>query len=316
MLRALGWQTTGWAPVPGGLSGARVWRRGADSQPVALKRYPAGSIDEARLDEVACVVARAAYALGGRLPVPAFAIGHTVHRCQGPDGAWWEGTRWLPGAPTTRESAPAVLAALGLLHDAWRRTERGVRGVSTALRDRERGLAEPTFHGPQPSHPEHAALVAALRDAAQAVRPRALAAVKRVAGLDLPLHRVHGDLRPDHALVSLRSDEVGHAVWEVTGWLDFTATRIDTQLVDVARLAGELAAGDAAVRDELARQCPCRIEPDLACETVAALDLGGAVVAAERWGRWIAEGRIAKGEGAGALARVQQLTKKLTRHAE
>lgn len=76
---------------------------------------------------------------------------------------------------------------------------------------------------------------------------------------------------------------------KLTGLIDFGAMRRDTVLADVARLAGELALGDEARRDEVVGYYETAAERPIDRAAVAALDLAGAVLSAANWLRWLGE---------------------------
>jgi hypothetical protein len=266
-------------------------------------------MDEQRLQEVERVVEFAARFGVAGLPRAEPAHAGSAHRVEAGDGAWWECTRWLAGEPATLETATVALPALAELHRLWRATGDCI-GVAPALvARREALLADPgVLAGAPTSDPAVGLALAKLRSAAEPLRPVALDAIIGALEHRLPLQQVHGDLRPEHVLVSPRADGLP---WSVTGWIDFSATRVDTPLVDVARFAGELAAGNGTLRDELVRSATLGVDHDVACRVVAALDVAGAVVAARRWDRWLVEGSVAPGKRDAALARVKSLTDKL-----
>ena len=91
---------------------------------------------------------------------------------------------------------------------------------------------------------------------------------------------VHGDTRPEHFLLQ-------HGV--LTGLIDFGAMRVDSVLADVARLAGELAAGDTDRRDHLAGLYEAASGTPTPRQTIAALDAAAAVISAANWLRWLGE---------------------------
>jgi Ser/Thr protein kinase RdoA (MazF antagonist) len=99
-------------------------------------------------------------------------------------------------------------------------------------------------------------------------------------GVTTRVQPIHGDARPEHFLVS---------GGRLTGLIDFGAMRRDTVLADVARLAGELALGDTARRDEVVGYYETSTERPIDREAVAALDLAGAVLSAANWLRWLGE---------------------------
>jgi Ser/Thr protein kinase RdoA (MazF antagonist) len=96
------------------------------------------------------------------------------------------------------------------------------------------------------------------------------------------LQPIHGDARPEHFLMS---------GGKLTALIDFGAMRRDTVLADVARLAGELALGDATRRDEVVGYYETAAERPIDRAAVAALDLAGAVLSAANWLRWLGEKR-------------------------
>lgn len=89
---------------------------------------------------------------------------------------------------------------------------------------------------------------------------------------------VHGDARPDHFL--LRDGRL-------SGVVDFGAMRVDLAEADVARLAGELAAGDRRLRDLVVDLYAAAAGP-IDRQLVAALDQANAVIAADNWRKWLA----------------------------
>lgn len=280
-------------PVAAGLSGASVWRMRCGDAVTALKRSDADRQDTKRGAWAARLLRRAAEGAAPFVAAP-------MPTCDGrdairsSDGAGWVLAPWRPGAPLTPDApddAQRVAAeALAAFHAAVAPGEAAV-GESTAVAQRQDRLKRAA--GARRTGGSRAP--AELADAAAALRRRAAEAVDAVPRT-LPLQPAQVDSRPEHFLLT---DDV------VTGLIDFDAMRRDTPAVDVARLAGELALGrPSAYADHVRRVVGwynAVARTPVAPEAVAALDLSGAVLAAENWLEWLAD-PAAVGEAELAIA--------------
>lgn len=255
-----------WAPVGGGLSGARVWRGDTDGVPrAALKALPAGF----PADRLRWVHSRM---LAARLPVVP-----TVFRADDGDtvveemGCVWECLGWLRGEPVLADD----LGRKPTHEHGWALGTRPSPRLLTAcatLADLHRAWTPPapTFVPP----PCIARRLALFADIASLVYPRAAslllrrtvafvrtatpAAVAALVPFDVPgpVQPCLCDPRPEHFLF------VGGTL---AGVIDFAAMKPDHPAVDLARLLMETdflpdgvaayraAGGDPAVTPELVR---------------------------------------------------------------
>ncbi|CAL1151126.1 unnamed protein product [Cladocopium goreaui] len=204
------------------------------------------------------------------------------------DGGPWEAAPWLPGTPLslTPDDTIAVEAAVDGLAQFHRVTRQlgqpSQSQTASPIDNRLRRLA--SIRG-EPLGRNDQTAVARWPDLRPIADQLAAAADKATALLHACVEAtdaqpVHGDARPEHFLLQ---DGV------LTGLIDFGAMRVDSVLADVARLAGELAAGDADRRDHLAELYEVTSGTPAPRQTIAALDAAAAVISAANWRRWLGE---------------------------
>jgi Ser/Thr protein kinase RdoA (MazF antagonist) len=275
----------------GGFSGAGVWRVLHAGRRYALRRWPPGVVDEARL---AALHRFAKHLAESNLPTPA----PMTHR---DGGTWlahaksyWQLEPWMPGdADYWRNPRPAKLAAaletLAHIHLAAAALEGGApwRGASASMErrvDRLRDLSGTELPRLRavvdqlPDSEESRQAQTALRlivEAAPAEREKALRWQRRVMRLQWRL----GDVWHDHVLFT--SDRV-------TGVIDFGAASIDAPAGDVARLLGSLA-GDDRTAWQLGLNAYHAVRPLDAEERAAVglFDSSGVLLSAVNWLHWL-----------------------------
>ncbi|MBN9122524.1 MAG: phosphotransferase [Planctomycetes bacterium] len=231
-----------WTRVPGGFSGASVWRGADDLAPrVALKAWPAGTSLE-RLRQIHAWMAAAR----GLSFVP-----EVLHGAGGSatftDDHIWDCCRWRSGSPRpapTAEEVAAACEAVARLHNAWAALVPTQRGPCPGVQNRLRILVENESlirAGPDSLPPVSAQLDPLLRRAVAAVvraAPVAVGELRYWERHEFALRPCVRDLRGEHVLFS------GHAV---TGIIDFGAAGVDHPACDLARLLGDLSDADASL---------------------------------------------------------------------
>lgn len=276
-----------WSLAAGGLSGASVWRVVADGDPFAVRRWPPAY----RLERVAWItrtVTGLFQAGCGFVPSPVVPPSGASPVDDG--GALWDAAPWIDGRPlspqATDEQLDAALAGLASLHRAAAGVPRADPAPAIGIEDRLARLAGIPTKRPTPASIEKLADFAELPEIASRLAAAAAAATSRLAPYRerAPAGQVvHGDARPEHFLLRGSS---------LAGVIDFGALRWDCVEADVARFAGELAPGDAPRRDAIVRAYASHAGP-IDARLVAAIDLAGAVIAADNWLTWIASGATA-----------------------
>lgn len=229
-----------WTRVPGGFSGARVYRGDDSGAPrAALKAWPPGTSAE-RLQQIHAWMACAEH-----LPfVPGVLRGADGTTIAVEGGTAWDCCRWMPGAPRAQPTTAEVAAAceaVARLHDAW--ASESQRGPCPGVANRLRALTEnePLLRaGPRALPPVSPLLDMLLRRAVEVAArtaPLAARALEPWARHTFTLHPCVRDLRGEHVLF-----EGGR----VSGVIDFGAAAVDHAAVDLARLLGDFAGEDAA----------------------------------------------------------------------
>lgn len=276
-----------WCPTCGGLSNASVWRVDSGGSVFAVRRWWTG-IDPRLL---AWMAESLRTLVGSPLDFVAAPLGGMG------DDAWpyldahegrWEAAPWKPGEPLRADGPRSdLVAAIDGLVRFHRRMQEvppcpvpSLASLDVRVSRLTQWLAQPPFKLPlslSQRWPELAQLLPQLPLAA-AEAARQLARVS-AASLGTP-QPIHGDARPEHFL--LRDSQL-------TGLIDFGAMRSDSALIDVARLAGELAGGDAARLAEVVSLYEARAGTPIDRSAVRALDASGAVLSAINWMRWLSD---------------------------
>ena len=274
-----------WTPASGGLSRASVWRVGLGERAFAVRRSRA-ELDVTRFLWITDTL-RGAY--GSGLTYVAAPIEGRWPLREG-ETHFWEAAEWKEGEPLSELAADATAlqaAAEGLAQFHWtlRIADRLEAPGRSAFEYLHQLVCSPHRNGTLPhsrSLYEHWPEL----DAISRLLPLSVVAAARrlepFYGEPTRPQPIHGDARPEHFLISQG---------KLTGLIDFGAMRRDTVLADVARLAGELALGDEARRDEVVGYYETAAERPVDRAAVAALDLAGAVLSAANWLRWLGEKR-------------------------
>lgn len=260
----------------GGMSGSDVWRgEDAGGTPVvALKRWPAETT-ASRLLQVHAWMREAAH-----LPF----VPDVVHAGDGStvieqEDRLWDATRWMEGQACVRASAEEVALACeaaASLHEVWSRHSQVA--PSPGVRRRVEVLEEWPRLSRQRIEYADRELVALLG--------RADALVGRTAG------KLLDELRPRQSLAvqvqpclrDLRGDHVLFDAGRVAGVIDYGAMGIDSPALDLARLLGDLAGGDAElIAAGLNRYRVRRPNFDVSDEFVAQLERVGLICSLVGW---------------------------------
>lgn len=294
-----------WHRVPGGFSGACVYR-GGDS--LALKLWPQGTTPE-RVRQI-----HEWLALVEHLPfVPNVVRGASgsvaIEREQ-----VWDCCRWMPGAPRANPTAAEVRASCELvarLHEAW--STDAQRGPCPGVANRLRILneSEALLRGGAGALPRvHPQLDPILRRAVEAllsIAPRAVRALEPWVRHTFAIHPCVRDLRAEHVLFD--GDKVSAII-------DYGAGAVDHASVDLARLLGDYAGEDdalfAAGMSAYRAARPAFDAPD---EFVRLLARSGVVCSVARWVVRLAEHREPVSEPAVICSRLVQLLTRLAQIA-
>lgn len=276
-----------WIAAPGGMSDATVWRVTIGALSYALRRT--GVDDDLRnRAPLAQALRRVASSGAAFVAAPLGSDGDDRWPVQDPECRWWEAAAWKPGRPlsdTPHDPAAIAEATRGLaeFHRLARATVRIGKPDRPLLADRAARLRRLRSDHPAPVEPwgdlasTEAAILARRLPSAES---RALSMLEAVGDLATEAQPIHGDARPEHFLLQ---------DGELTGLIDFGAMRTDSVLADVARLAGELAQGDAGRRDEAVGFYETAAGTPIDRAVIAALDASGAVLAGANWLRWLGE---------------------------
>lgn len=228
---AFGLTGLNWRRASGGFSGAAVWcgEDDAGKPVVALKCWPQGASRE-YLAQVHHWMAAAGFPFVPSLFHTGSGQTVLVHNL-----ALWDATAWLPGAPSIPadlDEVEAAVAAAAELHGAW--SPAAVRAPSPGIRLRievlERWLNEPAE--PPASTSLCADLLARAATLCRKSAPGLLRELRRREAAPLSLQPCLRDLRGEHVLFTEK---------RVTGIVDYGAMAVDSPVLDVARLLGDLA---------------------------------------------------------------------------
>ena len=267
-----------WQRVPGGFSGATVWRGDDETGRAcfALKRWPPG-FATTRLAAIHNWMSRAV-----SLPfVPRLlptADGNTV---LSEHGTVWDATDWMLGAPfeaPNQVEVEVACMAIAQLHAIWHNDSPPMpcRGVTNRLRVLRDWLAAPI--APVVSHsfaPNVNSLLRQLVESVNRLGPAAATALEVWENRPVAVKPCVRDLRGEHVLFTNA---------RVTGIVDYGAMAEDCPAVDLARFLGDVAgnnesrftAGLRAYRDSGG-------ELDVPDDFVRQLDWGGALGSAIIW---------------------------------
>jgi Ser/Thr protein kinase RdoA (MazF antagonist) len=305
-------------PITSGLSQTFVWRITLGAQAYCLRKWPLKHPGPDRLRWMQQVLA---LARANDCPF----VPELVHLSNGApflvsNAGLWELQTWRPGepdgTPPSLARVRAAFQALAQFHLATRSLKGETRPAHAVLERRDRlrqllaGEAAAVFA--RAAESIDSPLIAGLAHAAQVVfiahgqtwlnQSEALSQIS--VGL-LPAIR---DVRREHLLF------VGN---EVAGLVDFGAMRLDTRLVDLARLLGSYCGEMPELRRE-ALQAYATIAP-LAVEDVTRIDLidrTGELISAFNWMKWLLLEEQAFAQSREAVARMAEISYRLTQFSE
>ena len=276
----------------GGFSGARFWRITHRTELLCLRRWPSEHPDARRLAFIHAVLSHAAQRGIAFLPIPIPAANgdsFVSHR-----GALWELTKWLPGQanhdqPPALARVKAASRAIAQLHRATESFPGGQmnHGPAPGLlerRDRFQQLLAGEFDRiidatSRRNWPELESRVRAVEPFFRRLAPGVAKDVEHAIDHQVPLQPCARDLRRDHLLFS--GDQL-------TGLVDFGATRWDYAVGDVARLIGSLIADQPRLR-QMAIDSYCEIRPLTALdrELIEVYDASNVVLSPVAWLGWL-----------------------------
>ena len=203
------------------------------------------------------------------------------------DGAFWSLETWLPGEHVETADRPHVkiaATALWMLHEVTHDSQCfgafKEEAPCKAVQRRFNALQVPPATASSPPLPQCRRI--------EDLLPRAITNVRGIVAdvVGVPVRRqpILGDLRRQDVLFSNG---------RVTGLVDFGAATIDSPLVDLTRLLGELAGEDETLwRAGLAAYQMQRRLSEEELALIPALDAGGVVGAGLNWLRWLADGTV------------------------
>lgn len=255
--------TRKWNRVSGGLSGAMVFA-GVDSSPqYALKFLPKATASRAHLEAVhrAIIAAQPTHLVPELVPARS---GVTLvvlpeYYC--------EMTTWLPGEPNRDASQLRVInacEALAKLHAVWRRFGSAVAPFPAVAR-RLRILREWRTNGKQQAERVRTAIDWAERT------------LLPFEGRPIDVHPCLCDVHCEHVLFHpFRTT--------ISGFIDFTAMKIDHPSVDLARYLGDTVGDDAnAMQVGIKAYREAGGTPTVTADLVALLDRTGTIAAIAYW---------------------------------
>jgi Ser/Thr protein kinase RdoA (MazF antagonist) len=273
----------------GGWSGSRIWPiSDAVGNKLCLRQWPQEHPTVERLRLIHAVLGLVSF----EMPVVAFPLRTTQGATYVEEGEHlWELTHWLPGtadyhANPNRARLTAAMRVLARFHDLakrykWRTApapsiedrQRRIKGMrAKGLSVIEQSLGTPLGN----EIDDRAARL--LTVAGKALQRQSLAEALAAAP-QLVLQPAIRDVHHEHVLFT--GDEV-------TGLIDFGALRIDTPLVDVARLVGSLVGDDQESR-RFALDAYSELRPlsEADCRLIDVLDESGLVLGALNWLIWL-----------------------------
>jgi Ser/Thr protein kinase RdoA (MazF antagonist) len=291
-----------------GFSGCSLWKVSTTQGPLCLKCWPADNPPPARLPWIHTVINHARQQGLAFLP-EFFTTREGLSTCAA-DGCTWELMTWLPGvadywSQPSPQRLTAAFRALARFHQATFTRRLDLWSDPHYESDQRSNLQ------PAPAIVERLARLQELIDVGiepigLAVRQRRIPLIddvaqqwlasRRLPPIDM-LPRLMAAARQQYvmqpAIRDLWHDHVLFSGGEVTGFIDFGALRLDTPLVDLARLIGSLA-GDDPMQRSLAIDSYAEIR-QLSAADIALIDLldqSGAWIAGWNWLDWLyREGR-------------------------
>jgi Phosphotransferase enzyme family len=271
----------------GGLSGAKLWRFGAEHGELLLRAWPPHGLGREHIEQVHRWLRSTADL--EFVPVP---IGDRADRSlQEWHGILWEITTWHAGKsdlsrPPGLESLRLAFTGLAMFHERF--AGERVEAVSAGLRQRHDAIGR-LVHGGfrtleiainrqnEIGAPDRKVALAWLA-LARRVAPVLLDPVGRASGRMIRVQPALRDARPEHFLFEGS---------RLSGLVDFGAMGVESVAADLARLMGEWLAGDpAAWREALAAYERIRpLDPD-ETRLINVFETTTALLIGERWARW------------------------------
>ena len=276
-----------WLGNAGGFSGTQLWRFGAEDSQWCLRRWPSQHPSVEKLAWIHRVLKHAADGGVDFLPVPRdLADGRTFY---GQDGHLWEVSAWMPGhasywSEPSDEKLAAALQGLARFHLAARDLFHRQQGPAPGLIDRRDQLAgwlrdQHELRIDSRQHPEIAEHARQALQIMSTLYGRCAAQLDRGGQVGVESQPCIRDIWHDHALF------VGS---KLTGFVDFGAMRVDSVVIDIARLLGSLVEDDprgwqvGLLAYEQLR--PLNVEEK---SLLATIDLANVVLSTANWIRWL-----------------------------
>ncbi len=272
----------------GGLSGARVWKcQSSVLGLLCLRQWSPTHPTPARLQFIHDAIDHASARLSF---IP------RIHRDRAGNSFWlikdclWEVTQWMPGQPSyllkpSRKKLDSAVHALAELHSIWCSCA-PEQGPSPSVTQRIEMLSHwlelqdlVEQVGANVRGPVEAAACMSTVQMLHARGPQLLQQLLRASQVPVTLHPVLRDVWNDHLLFD---DE------NVSGIIDFGATRLDEPAVDLARMLGSLHPFECdvrqtAVEDYNRKRASFTVDP----ERVDLLDRSGTLLTALQWMKWL-----------------------------
>ena len=268
--------------APQGLSPSKVWRLMSAEGDYAVKWRPDAKHPDDRHEWIADVLhtAKRSGATWLAMPLATHQKTHSAPLAQGTISV----SPWLPGEPLCPQIGNDLqllaINALAKFHSLVRSQSNRMISLreAPAVAQRVEMLADAAI----PALTDKGGpIMERLRSGIESALPDARAATGTIPDIPTTIHPVQVDARPEHFLLH---------DGEVTGQIDFDAMRVDTPLIDLARLTGELAQGDAERRTRLVQAYGDASGEQVDPRLIHGLDHSGAVLAALNWARWLSAG--------------------------
>jgi homoserine kinase type II len=302
----------------GGWSGSQIWKLSdAQGRQFCLRRWPTEHPTPARLKlihDVVCRVAAALPAVAAPLPTSS---GETFATFA---DRLWQLEGWKPGTADyhlrpARTRLRAAMQSLAQFHQLAAAYESRL-GAAPAIRDRQQQIQ--LLRGGELATIERALKQPLGDDVDQ--RTDVLFRLASEALCDAFVGRIlatHDELRLQPAIRDIHHDHVLFTGDVVTGIIDFGALRIDTPLVDVARLIGSLVGDDREARAlALASYGEVRPLSERERQLIDLLDESGLVLAAFNWLNWLYVERRDMGASGPIVRRLDEIIGRLQKRSQ
>lgn len=299
----------------GGLSGAAFFRFSSRGQTLLLKALPALGWEVKQLCRIQNALRFAESCGVDFLPVPLNTV--DGHACIPTSQHLWELTPWLAGAAVldrqlSQEELDAGVRAVARLHTTWANDgiEPSRVGRMASLRRRvaawRRASSADWIRSPESLNEPSILKPGSTRRIAQLVGPLLPAVgelLREVEGEAYPQQTIIGDARREHLLFT--GDRV-------TGLVDFGAMTLDSPMVDLARLLGEVADEETLVWKEAIEYYRSeRPTSNAELRLLPVLDLSGVVLSAFNWLGWLSVERRNFDDPIAVATRMEYLTRRL-----